>query len=313
MDLTPLVVLVGPNGVGKTTVLEALFIAASPDPSPSVEQIVRRHETGGTRQGWLLWKEGREGDGEITVTTETGLTRRCTLTPDRSTPANETTLTVRAFEPDGSSRTGWIAWSENKKTGRSGLSFAPLNGLKQGSLVEGYPASTQEPLHALYSEASRQGRRQEALDMVRGVLPEIVDLEIQTESAVPVLFMDFGSYSVPATLSGDGLQTLLRLSLSLAVSAGGLALLEEPEVHQHPGAIRQNARVILAAVRRGIQVVLTTYSLEIIDALLGESLDADQALLCLYRLKLQQGSLNYSRLDGAEVAFARTEIQDDLR
>src|SRR5208282_1385804 len=103
-------------------------------------------------------------------------------------------------------------------------------------------------------------------------------------------------YSVPATLVGDGIQSLLRLSLELAASGGGGALLEEPEVHQHPGAIRQSARAILAAVRRNIQVVLTTHSLEMIDALLGVSLDKDLENLSLYRLVLRNGELIYSRL-----------------
>ncbi len=114
-------------------------------------------------------------------------------------------------------------------------------------------------------------------------------------------------------------------------------LLEEPEVHMHPGAIRQCARAILAAMRRKIQIVLSTHSLELIDALVGESSDADLRQLSLYRLQLQAGvpklpprpeggpglgsweivklagTLKSSRLSGPDVAFARTEIQDDLR
>jgi hypothetical protein len=89
--------------------------------------------------------------------------------------------------------------------------------------------------------------------------------------------------------------------------------MEEPEVHMHPGAIRQCARAILAAMRRKVQIVLSTHSLELIDALVGESSDDDLKQLSLYRLQLQAGSLKSSRLPGPEVAFARTEIQDDLR
>jgi AAA15 family ATPase/GTPase len=84
-------------------------------------------------------------------------------------------------------------------------------------------------------------------------------------------------------------------------------------VHQHPGAIRQSARAILAAVRRQIQVILTTHSLELIDALLAESSDEDLAKLSLYRLQLQGGALKSSRLPGPDIAFARTTIEDDLR
>ena len=62
--------------------------------------------------------------------------------------------------------------------------------------------------------------------------------------------------------------------------------MEEPEVHMHPGAIRQCARAILAAVRRGIQIVLSTHSLELIDALLSRESFRTRTWteLSLYRL-----------------------------
>ena len=145
------------------------------------------------------------------------------------------------------------------------------------------------------------------------MFPGVSNVEILTEHGEPILHFDFAEYSVPASLAGDGIQSLLRLSLELAASGGGVALLEEPEVHQHPGAIRRSARAILAAVRRGIQVVLTTHSLELIDALLAESSDQDLDRLSLYRLQLQDGVLTSSRLPGRDIAFARSEIEDDLR
>lgn len=89
--------------------------------------------------------------------------------------------------------------------------------------------------------------------------------------------------------------------------------MEEPEVHMHPGAIRQCARAIVAAVRRGIQIVLSTHSLELLDALLAVSSDDDLGRLSLYQLQLQDGVLESSRLAGPDVAFSRTTIEDDLR
>ena len=141
----------------------------------------------------------------------------------------------------------------------------------------------------------------------------MTNVEILTENAEPILHFVFADHSVPATLAGDGIQALLRLSLALSASGGGIALLEEPEVHQHPGAIRRSARAILAAVRRGIQVVLTTHSLELIDSLVAESLDEDLARMSLYRLILEDGVLKSSRLDGPDICFSRTTVEDDLR
>ncbi len=202
---------------------------------------------------------------------------------------------------------------KNKDQGHDSPGFLVLESVPEVHLVEAYPTSLQKPLHELYSKAVQHGRRKEAVGIISEVFPGVQNVEILTEYGEPILHFVFAEYSVPATLAGDGIQSLLRLSLELAASGGGVALLEEPEVHQHPGAIRQSAGAILAAVRRQIQVVLTTHSLELIDAILAESSAEDLGRLSLYRLQLQDGGLQSSRLSGPDIAFARTEIEDDLR
>ena len=109
------------------------------------------------------------------------------------------------------------------------------------------------------------------------------------------------------------MRLLLQQCLELAAPEGGVVLLEEPEVHMHPGAIRQIARAVLAAVERKVQVVLTTHSLELIDSLLSETKTEDLDKLSFYRLQLREGTLKSSRLSGGEASVARDQIQDDLR
>ena len=47
--------------------------------------------------------------------------------------------------------------------------------------------------------------------------------------------------------------------------------------------------------------------------LLAESNEEDLARFSLYRLQLRDGVLTSSRLAGPDIAFARSEIEDDLR
>jgi AAA15 family ATPase/GTPase len=70
---------------------------------------------------------------------------------------------------------------------------------------------------------------------------------------------------------------------------------------------------VLAAVRRDIQVILTTHSLELIDALLAASCNEDLERLSLYRLELEDGRLISVRMPGPDVAFSRNQIENDLR
>lgn len=313
-DLSPLVVLVGPNGSGKSTVIEGILIGTSPVPVEAARQVVQRHQAGGSGPRWLLWRAGEHGSAEIIVTTDAAKPRTCRLQLDRGRPENETLISLLVTENGGPSlQNSWIRGEGFSFHSHGPSSFKPLEDVPDVRLVEAYPAEFQRPLYEMYSKAVELGRRNEAIEIVSKVFPGVINVEILTEHARPILHFVFADYSVPATLAGDGIQSLLRLSLSLAASGGGIALLEEPEVHQHPGAIRQSARAILAAVRRKIQVILTTHSLELIDALLAESSEKDLAALSLYRLQLENGNLKYSRLPGSDIAFSRTTIEDDLR
>ena len=170
------------------------------------------------------------------------------------------------------------------------------------------------PLDELFSELVRQGRREESMALLVNLVPGLVQLDVLTEKGKPVLYLTFADRAVPAALAGDGIHLLLRLGFQLATVPGGVALLEEPETHLHPGAILQCARAIVAAVRRKVQVILTTHSLELIDSLIAQlTMPADKDLLAVYRLRLEDGLLRSSRFDGADVALARGEIMDDLR
>jgi len=169
------------------------------------------------------------------------------------------------------------------------------------------------PLHQLYTEAVQQGRQEQLIQIVQTVLPGSKRIEILTEGDSPVLHVVYPNRSVPVEFAGDGVHALLRMSMEIARPPGALVLIEEPEIHQHPGGMRQAIRAILAAVRQAVQVVLTTHSLEFIDILLGESTDDDLNKLALFRLKLKDGELLSARLPGPEVARVRHEIEDDLR
>lgn len=284
-NLTPLVVLVGPNGSGKSTILDALYIGASVNTFSAVKDISSRRALEHQGRRWLLWRSGDQ-------------------------KAN-----IKVFAGDG---TMWETIVANNGVSSDPIFPQILSSLGSIKIVDtaiqSFQDTFQSSLHNLYSEMVRQGKRAEANEILRTLMPNLDHLEILTEGNEPILHIVYSDHSIPVALAGDGIQALLRLSLELAVSPGGTVLLEEPEVHQHPAAIRQSARAIQAAVRRGVQVILTTHSLELIDALLAEAeTDADVEKMSVYGLSLDEGVLKSYRLAGSEVEFARSKIGDDLR
>ena len=133
-------------------------------------------------------------------------------------------------------------------------------------------------------------------------------MKVLTAHSRPFLAISTEKGSLPVGLAGDGIQAFVQTAIEMAVAPGGLVLLEEPEVYQHPKAIWQTVRALLANVRRGVQVVLTTHSLELIDALIGEARDEDLEKMVVLNMGLEDGELRYGRRHGEAITFARQTL-----
>ncbi|WP_437906809.1 AAA family ATPase [Sorangium sp. So ce327] len=337
--MTPLVVLVGPNSSGKSTILDALLIGAGQKPGASAGYVVRRRA--GLRHGarWLLWRGAQEDSGAIEVRTAQGRTywravqwsdqlqfedlRRQLLDQGASGPFSAVEVNSIALSPDSPFRVansfpespdGWdrayglaVVASDN--------TYASTEARDADSPLDVWMVDPRfgHLLSELYSRIVERGRRQAVRDLVAAIVPGLEAIEILTEHNDPRLHLTFADSSVPVALAGDGVQALVRLSLELASRPGGTVLLEEPEAHQHPAAIWASAQGIVEGVRRGLQIILSTHSLELLDALLSALKDDELGLLSLYRLKLAGGELRHSRLEGSEVRLSREAIGDDLR
>ena len=322
-NLTPLVVLVGPNGSGKSTILEALFMGCSNLPSQAVGQVgsSRRFIWHGAR--WLIRDTGPGATARIEMTAADNRTQTTVLSRRSDLGDNDLNLAAKGglhaphdlieihVSTGGAELDSKVVFGANNR-------FAAVLEIVPHLLSDDirFPDfdSSNTSLHDAYSAATTQGRGDLVQSFLREALPGLQRLEILTDSGVPALHLCYQTHTVPVGAGGDGIIALLWASLHLSAQQGGSILLEEPEAHQHPGAIHQTGRAIIMAVRRGVQVVLATHSLELIDALYAELSETELSLLSVYRTKLtEDGVLRTSRLDGPIIAQARTDIGEDLR
>ena len=105
------------------------------------------------------------------------------------------------------------------------------------------------------------------LEYVRKFYDGIEDIDLIIEGGTVQVFLQEGSYTIPATRLSDGtLRWLSLLSVLLHPSPPQLVCLEEPEIGLHPDMLRTLAALLIDASAR-MQLVVTTHSDALIDAL----------------------------------------------
>ena len=120
---------------------------------------------------------------------------------------------------------------------------------------------------------------------------------------------------IPVSVASDGLLALLEL-FAPSVYGVRINLIEEPEVHMHPGFLERYVSELIRFVReRNLQYVMTTHSLEFLRYLLGDAerqgVLGEVSVVRLYRLP--DGEVDYEVLSGEEAHEELEDIKGDLR
>lgn len=137
------------------------------------------------------------------------------------------------------------------------------------------------------SSAISSGRKDVVLDLLRGVDPELVDLEIiASEGDRPLLTAVFmGGRRMPVTVLGDGFRRALAIAIAVNQVRGGILLIDEIEAAMHVSALDTLFPWLLkSAADFDVQIFATTHSLEAIQEITGAVTRNDADLLAAFHL-----------------------------
>jgi AAA domain, putative AbiEii toxin, Type IV TA system/AAA domain len=324
-DLSPLVVLVGPNNSGKSTVLDALFMGAGDAPGDDIGRCVQRRPDLWNGARWLVPRH-RESGSQIEVSRHRGgqteqrttrLTFKEALEADLARDLMEQrphvpvsgSISVDVESPRGShaALVGFLA-DNSYQCKYSEQQIAPW-----GTKLVDIPHGSNHSLDALFITATERGRLDQAVLSLQAIYGDrIRDITVLTDKAAPVIYVVHHRGNTPLMAFGDGVSCLVRITLELAIAPHGSILLEEPEIHQSPRMISHMAQLIWNAVDRGVQVITSTHNLAFINALHQHAPVWARGDLSVVGLNLDNGKLKAERIPTHDWEASRSALEEAL-
>ena len=240
-----LTVLIGPNGTGKSSILQALLLH---------KQTIGRRESRPVYQGDFIDLRGMLDVAPNFIDEIQGSSIRCKVRESED-PGIAYPLAFQSLKFVPAIR-GMV-----KHTYPLGDQYAEHLSLRQG-----FDAQECQLASNLMYASSAIDKLSEALKRVTGVglrAAVIPGREVEVKSQIPV-----GEVNV--TGEGFGTSSLIQLLHQLIIAeTGASVLIEEPEIHLHPKAQAELAEVLAETAKaEDKQIIMTTHSEHLVERLL---------------------------------------------
>ncbi|MCD6368808.1 MAG: AAA family ATPase [Thermoproteales archaeon] len=293
--LTDVNIFIGKNGSGKSTILEAVYMASSwIEPSDRIRIKYKLDYLTSRRTGRGEWASSRnifwfsmdtEKDIEVSLSFKDSRKAVFKVFHEISGNINEG---VWLKVPDKLTKelsdyycyTTNRGFSKAEKVFRGGISpdmrgkildiLPGLNVLKNVVLVDERLLTTPSLVEQnVWPRLLAQRLDKVVVDVVRkGYEPDAEGLTYMPIAGGYSLALQLSKTTVQVDALGDGARSAILLSSVLATMEKGVALIEDPENSQHPGGLVVLMDFALnVAKRKGIQVFVTTHSLELVRIL----------------------------------------------
>lgn len=177
------------------------------------------------------------------------------------------------------------------------------------------------PIAAVWSEVEEDGNRERVLTLLKGLDPEIVDIRVRADelgrASVRIHHDRLGM--MPTECLGAGFGKALAIVCHLSRIRNGLFLIDEFDASMHIGAQTSLIEFIMkAAEENNVQICVSTHSLETLDAFLDgfsrlPSLFTKPNALRVLQVKRTAGKTQINSLDMEKAKRLREDVGLDLR
>ncbi len=284
-DLGRINLIAGKNNVGKTALLEAVWMIADPG-NPALPTVLNRLRGLGLtdaedRWGWLFCDKNWQQEASLEAVDEAGRKRGLLLAlkersgyaaplfePDSKESPEPLRTFVLSLTHVDNSRTPFRSSASLEADGT--LKITPPSWVIAAIRHEFLGARTVfgEKEMSRFSELSEVGRLPELIEVLKTIDPRLRDLSLLRRGGNWLVSADVGRQRrIPVPLMGEGFGKLLVLTLAIANATGGLILIDEVENGLHYSILESFWHTVMQAARKyDVQIVATTHSWECIEA-----------------------------------------------
>ena len=340
LDIGPLArvnLIVGQNNIGKTALLEALFLHFGPgSPEDSLRVNYARGAKGNQADTWkeLEWLfHGKQTASAIELLSVNENEEKSMLRIRLVEPTERLLLTTESDEAEQTtahmlaavvqSRILTLEHTNHTGTEHTAEAYLAPGGVSASSenirqfgkvaLVLKSPRFSDD--HAqCYSALVEAGREEELLPPLQALDPRIRRLELLYRANMPMLYVDIGSGQlVPLLYMGEGTAYVLSWLLAIKTAEDGTVLIDEFENGLHYTALVDAWKAVGAAARQSnVQVFATTHSWECVVAAHRAFAESHEYDFRLHRLERRDGevvALTYDKEQLATSIDANLEVR----
>jgi len=176
----------------------------------------------------------------------------------------------------------------------------------RGYFLPAHQAESIEWLAERISDLAAKREEGQLVNILRIIEPRLRDLRVLQQAGAPMIWGDIDpDVRLPLPSLGDGMRRLLRISVGLQVSKGGLLAVDEIENGFHYSVMKNVWEAVAVAARKlDVQVFATTHSEECIRSAHEAFSGSENYDFRLHRLEHADGVIKSVTYDQEALGFA---------